>query len=347
MRLGCWKTVSKAILLPLLGALPVVAQSVRVEIGKYASAIPKICESVTPASIPTSDDDPINVAALVQEATCKGAGDMLSDYTYEVNSSMREKGNPREKTTTYEVFIATLKGGSQTRGILVVTSRNGTPVPSDELEKKRLQAAELLEREEEKIARDNPDNASPSETTSTGVKGMLPLGVYHRTRIARAEFGVDRGGAVLAVQTFLRTCELRLARRERNDGRDTLVFNFIPRQDAYFNWNEKYVSQLYGEIWIDAKDRIVTRIIGWPTRSRVTDNGNAQAAGERPPAVYFEMMRVRDGSWLPRVTRINGADYPTLFDRFTHDAISTYSRYIRFSTEVKDVKMDPPKKRPE
>lgn len=70
MGLSCWKSVSRAILLASPWALPVVAQNVRVEIGKHVTAIPKVCESVTPASIPTSDGDPIDVTALVQEATC-------------------------------------------------------------------------------------------------------------------------------------------------------------------------------------------------------------------------------------------------------------------------------------
>jgi hypothetical protein len=42
------------------------------------------------------------------------------------------------------------------------------------------------------------------------------------------------------------------------------------------------------------------------------------------------------------VIRINGADYQTLFDGITTDTISTFSNYIRFSTEIKDVKVGQP-----
>jgi len=58
--------------------------------------------------------------------------------------------------------------------------------------------------------------------------------------------------------------DLTLARHEQNSGRETLVFNFAPRPDAQFIENERYIAQLNGEIWIDAQDRIVTRLIGWP-----------------------------------------------------------------------------------
>ena len=119
-----------------------------------------------------------------------------------------------------------------------------------------------------------------------------------------------------------------------------MIFSFAPRQKAYFNEKEKYISQLTGEIWRDATDHIVTRLVGWPEEAK--NNGPGPAAAEKPPAVYYEMMRVRDGFWLPHVTRINGAAYPTLFNNFTLDATSTYSQYIRFSTEVEGVKMGPP-----
>ena len=53
------------------------------------------------------------------------------------------------------------------------------------------------------------------------------------------------------------------------------------------------------------------------------------------------MMRLPEGVWLPRVIRINGADYQKLFDGITTDSTSTFSNFIRFSTEIKDVKVNP------
>jgi len=46
-------------------------------------------------------------------------------------------------------------------------------------------------------------------------------------------------------------------------------------------------------------------------------------AGERPPAVYVEMMRLPEGVWLPRVVRIN-ALIIELFDGITSDSLSTF-----------------------
>jgi hypothetical protein len=320
--------VSRTILLALTLSSPILAQNVRVEVGKHATPIPKICVSLSPANIEATVDIP----ALVKEAMCKGAGDMLIDFTYVVDSVKREKskkGKEKEERITYEVFIPTLKSGARTKGVLVVTSHNQVPVPAAELEKERSRAAERIEKEENKIARDTPEPAdAPAPVT-----GMLPLGMYGRTGINREAFGVRRGGVSLAIFTFLRTCELTLVRRDKTE-RETLVFSFTPRPDAQFTENEKYVAQLRGEIWIDAQDRIVTRLTGVPVGT----------PPEQPPAVYVEMMRLpQHGIWLPRVTRINGADYPRLFDGITTDSTSTHSNYIRFTADVNDVKVGTPK----
>jgi hypothetical protein len=77
---------------------------------------------------------------------------MMADYTYVMTSSSREKDKKgrvkKEEATTHEVYIPTLRGGTRAAGILLVTSRNGVPVPPDELEKERARAGRRLEEEE-------------------------------------------------------------------------------------------------------------------------------------------------------------------------------------------------------
>src|SRR6266850_535695 len=106
------------ILLTLLCCLPIFAQNASVTLGKRASRIPKSCEGVVPASI----EGTVDIPALVKEAYCKGAGDMMADYSYMLNSaghSKDKKGQIKEESTTYEVFIPTLKSGTHAKGILV------------------------------------------------------------------------------------------------------------------------------------------------------------------------------------------------------------------------------------
>jgi hypothetical protein len=212
------------------------------------------------------------------------------------------------------------------------------------LEKERREAANRIEKEEERIAREtpSPDDDSDSADSQSSATGMRPLGMYAGTGIKRSSFGVSRGNVRLAIVTFLRNCELTFLRREPNDGRDALVFKFTPRPQAQFNEAESYVAQLSGEIWVDVQEHIVTRLVGWPTVGMVSEqSAGAASTGTPVPAVYADMLRLPSGVWLPRVNRINGADYPKLFDGIKSDSTAAYSNYIRFSTEVKDVKVEP------
>jgi len=347
------KRLTRAILLSLVLASPLVAQNARVDVAKLSRRIPKSCELITPAVIAGTPDVP----AMVKEAICKGAGDMLTEYTYTVNSVKREKdkkGNVKEETFVYEVFIPTLNSSMRAKGVLVVTSHNGVPVSPQELEKERLEAAERIEKEEQKIARSQPvtTNSEP------GTPGLIPVGMYTRSSVTRSAFGMKSGGVTFAIADFLRASDLTFARRETIDGRDTLIFNFTPRPGTEFIDNEKYMAQIRGEIRIDAIDRIVTRLIGWPigvnlmggmsqpgVRDSTDVGGAAEPTGRDPhPAVYQEMMRLPRGIWLPRFIQINGADHQTLFNGIKTDTASTYSNYIRFFTEVKEVEVEQPKK---
>ena len=171
--------------------------------------------------------------------------------------------------------------------------------------------------------------------------------MYTHTTNSWSSF-LKKGSAALAIHTFLKTCDLTLARRGQHNGRAILIFSFTPRADAQFKDNEKYIAQLTGEIWIDTQDRIVTRLTGWPSpAARIPGSSNepplpSPTPVERPPAVHVEMMRLPEGIWLPRVIRINGADHPKLFDGITTETVSIFSNYIRFSTDIKDVKIDTP-----
>ena len=276
MLLNCKTNLCNLILLGSLSLAPIAAQNMRVDISKRATTIPPACQSVVPASI----EGRIDIPALIKEAICKGAGDMLIEYAYVMNVRSRKKDKPgqiKEETTTYEVFIPNLRSGMLTRGILLVTSRNGIPVPPAELEKERLKTGERLEQEEDKIAAaDVPATA----TNPDAIKGMLPLGMYTHHTINRFS-GVRLGGASVDLGDFLGNCDLMLLRRERPDGRETLVFRFTPRPDAHFEINERYATQLAGEIWIDATDRIATRLLGWP-RGPVTQSLTASSAALRP-----------------------------------------------------------------
>src|ERR1700752_4291197 len=162
------KDVSHAVLMSVLSFFSVNAQDVRaIEGVKAKTEIPQACESIVPANL----EDKVDVKALVKESNCKGSGDMYADYFYVLTSVKREpknNGETKEESIVYEVFMPTLLNGTRGRGVLLVTSKDGVPVPPQELEKARWRAGERLEKEERRIT-----SIPPSQTqTAPNREGM-------------------------------------------------------------------------------------------------------------------------------------------------------------------------------
>ena len=318
MRMQTSKRLGFAILSIIFLALPVSSQ-VRVQLSKGTRPIPRECKLVQPAAL----EPQIDIVALVREATCKGAGEMLSEYTYtmEVTNRVVDKnGKSKTNSNTYEVFLPTLKEGTKARGILVETAKDGVPVPPDRLEKRRREAAEKLEKEEAKIEREAP----PVESRPGSKQGMVPIGMYSRMSVGDSPVKM-----AFTIGGFLKTCDFSFLRREIIEGRPNVIFKFVPRAGASFNEGEGYIAQLTGEIAIDVADHIVTKLSAWPF-------GVEQTAA---PAVFQEMTRLKGGTWLPRLTSVNAATYPTLFYKVNWDCSATFSNYIRFVTEINDVRV--------
>ena len=334
------RRISGALILMVILIIQGAAQQVLVEGQKRATVIPELCENVTPASI----QDPIDVFALVNEALCKGAGDLAADYTYTLKYTTREKGEKekvKEAAIIYEVYMPALKSGTHARGVLLVTHRNGKPIPAKEQKKERLKAGESLEEAEKQMASAPP---SPSIKEIDPKIGMLPLGVYPAVTFQRGFVMINSKTISLNVNVFLLRCDLTPIRREILDGRESLLFRFNPRKNAQLSEDVKYVQLIDGLIWIDAQDRIVTRLMGWPLGmldSNRTDS-IAKVIG-MPTAVFIELIRTPEGVWLPREARINGLDYPKIFDGKSIEQSFSFSEYKRFVIEVRDVTVGAPK----
>ncbi|MFN0124638.1 MAG: hypothetical protein ACKV2V_29400 [Blastocatellia bacterium] len=312
-------------------ALLAPAQRTNVMMGKPKEAIPKECVGLSRVLL----DGPlekIDVPALIKEAMCMGAGTSLSDYTYVMTTARRSRDGKRRdelEAKEYEVYIPTLKGGTRARGILLEISKNSVPTPPDKLEKERMRVGRDLEKAEEKIAR-QPD--APPLAPGDAPAGLRPVGSYTSFSSNR---GFRGGGVLLSVFMFLMRGEFTMLRREEDKGRDTLVLGYRPRAGLLLPDKEKYLTQLTGEIRIDAQDRIVTQLTAWPAGEKPD--------ATRPPAIRQDMiMLTEDGVWLPQAIRINGVDYPELFFRLRDDTTMTWREYKLFVTETTDVKMAKP-----
>jgi hypothetical protein len=105
-----------------------------------------------------------------------------------------------------------------------------------------------------------------------------------------------------------------------------------------FSEDENYISKLKGRMWIDAEDRIVVRLAAWPAGSQGSEN--------RPPAAFMEMTRLPVGVWLPKQVRLDGVDYPEIFEENLDETSFAYSEYRLPRTDVKSVNVAEPPVRP-
>ena len=114
-----FKQASKAVLVAVISVFPVSAQSVQIKAVKETTAVPKACESI----VRTNIEGQVDIKALVKEASCKGSGDMMTEYTYVLKSVKREKrnkGQTKEETRVYEVFMPSLQSGTRGNGVVLL-----------------------------------------------------------------------------------------------------------------------------------------------------------------------------------------------------------------------------------
>jgi len=154
--------------------------------------------------------------------------------------------------------------------------------------------------------------------------------------------GFKRRGVTLDVHTVLQQATFTYLGREDIDGRENLIFSFAPNPQGSFDPFEGYVARLKGKAWIDVKDRIVTRLEGWPTSAPVSISELSDTPS-LPLAVYVKMIRLPDGNWMPSESRVMASAYPDLFNGVVADAIVKYTDYQRFKIESKDVKIEAPR----
>ncbi|MDQ3010657.1 MAG: hypothetical protein M3X11_08160, partial [Acidobacteriota bacterium] len=225
----------------------------------------------------------------------------------------------------FEAYFPTLKRKGETKFVLIKTKENDRPIPAARLERERQKATERLLKGEDEAQKQQADGKSNDKADEKSI------GVYFRINAGSFFSGIS-----LDVRTLMKSCDFDSPRREMIEGREAIALNFRPKVGASFEKEERYLAQSAGTIWIDATDKVLVRVEGWP-RTAAARSGN--------PAFVYEQMRLPDGHWLPRVGRMNGTAHPALFGT-KYDFVFEFSDYKRFDSEVKDVKLDHPTKRP-
>jgi hypothetical protein len=142
------------------------------------------------------------------------------------------------------------------------------------------------------------------------------------------------------ISPFLKVCDFVSPRREVLDGRETIVFDFRPREGFKPKTREEsLIAKLVGVVWIDPVDKQVIRL-----EARLAEGfkmaGGLLVSLKPGAALVIEQTRMTQGVWLPKFAQINLSVKVLLFSGGDYNKTIEWSEYRHFAGDVKDYKID-------
>ena len=276
----------------------------------------------------------LDIAALVREVENNGAvmHKQMREYTYLLKKTRRTLNEQGKASSVYvQGFEAYPVRGEH---VLIQLTRNGVALAPWEVEAERKRAGERLEKLEQE---ENQSEAGHKQQA----EGYVAAGIYGRAQGRPVALSID-------LAAFLHSSEFYSAQFARVGDRDMIVLSFRSRPGINLPRNKSFVSKLVGSVWIDAVDKVIARLEGWPAPEFVKPESvkkdEAQTLSQPEARLVYQQTRLPDGVWFPNLIRVNSAGDASLFDGLNWDVIFEFSEYKRFTTTVEEVKIQEPKR---
>jgi len=249
----------------------------------------------------------------------------VAEYSFKQTETDREissKGELKKQTVkVYEVYPLPNR-----EAVVKLISENGVPLSAERAakEEKRVQEEFLkAERDKEKDAAEAAKRKAEREKKQKDGK-------------KKEEDGDPE------ISMFLRACDFVSPRRERFEGRESIVFDFRPRAGFKPKTREEsLIAKLVGVVWIDPTDKQVIRL-----EARLAEGfkiaGGLLASLKPGAALVMEQTRMEQGVWLPRFAQINLSVKVLLFGGGDYNKTIEWSDFKHFSGDVKDYKIEAP-----
>lgn len=246
----------------------------------------------------------------------------VAEYSFKQTETDREinsKGELKKQTVkVYEVYPLPNR-----EAVVKLISENGVPLSAERAAKedKRVQEEFLkAERDKEKDEQEAAKRKADREKKKKK----------------------NDDDADPAISMFLRACDFVSPRRERFEGRESIVFDFRPRAGFKPKTREEsLIAKLVGVLWIDPIDKQVMRL-----EARLAEGfkiGGGLVASLKPGAgIVMEQTRMEQGIWLPRFAQINLSVKVLLFAGGDFNKTIEWSDFKHFSGDVKDYKIEAP-----
>lgn len=273
---------------------------------------------------PPAATESLDITALLREVALNqdATEQRVSEYSFkqtETDRTINDKGEvKKESVKVFEVFPLPNREPVQK-----LISENGVPLSAERAAKedKRVQEEFLkADREKDKDAQEAARRRAERDKKNKK----------------------EDEDADPAISMFLRACDFVSPRRERFEGRDSIVFDFRPRAGFKPKTREEsLIAKLIGVVWIDPVDKQVIRL-----EARLAEGfkmaGGLLVSLKPGAALVMEQTRMAEGVWLPRFAQINLSVKVLLFAGGDFNKTIEWSDYKHFSGDVKDYKLDAP-----
>lgn len=272
---------------------------------------------------PPGANEKLDITSLILEVVRNqdATENRVAEYSFKQTETDREingKGELKKQTVkVYEVYPLPNR-----EAVVKLISENGVPLSAERAAKedKRVQE-EFLKAERDK-EKDEQEAAK------------------RRAEREKKKKNDDDGDP--AISMFLRACDFVSPRRERFEGRESIVFDFRPRAGFKPKTREEsLIAKLVGVIWIDPADKQVMRL-----EARLAEGfkiaGGLVASLKPGAGLVMEQTRMEQGVWLPRFAQINLSVKVLLFAGGDFNKTIEWSDYKHFSGDVKDYKIEAP-----
>ena len=286
-------------------------------------------------------DPNLNIPQLVRDAYRNGAemSKRIFQYTWTDTRTYRvvEKGG-KVKTypeQVYEVFPNRVNGKLLLRRLV---RENGVPLPPERAAKELARLAKELEKDERDAEKAEQKLAPQKGSPTTPADGCVTQGYT-------TAYGANGGLIAFSISDFLCAGEFSNPQRGAVNGREAIILDFRPRAGYRPpNRDREPITGLQGRVWIDAADRVTSRLEAWPALDGGRRGMNKVQRNPTEVVLVYEQVRLADGTWMHALTRINTTNHPKLFNGVTIEFQEVFTDYKRFSSEVESYQIGKPEK---
>ena len=295
---------------------------------------------------------PDEVARLINECGERTTQMTRRLYNYAFNATDTEyvidkKGRIKsQQSKVFEVYPIAI--GKRSKWIYVQVSENGVPLSPERIARERDRAARQTTELEQQ--------ASAAGQTSQTTTSYKPRFSSYGIRVEKRG-GLSKTVWFINPTDFLVSQDFFAPQRVSLAGRDAILFTFRPRPGyVYDKTNVPYpdgvedyghtMSQLGGRIWIDALDKVIVRLEAKPSRELSEPGATPNAGPDANAAVWFELIRLPNGTWVPSVSRYNSYGREDVFWKTPISRSRKYSAFKLFKTTADVEKIEPAPEKP-